>query len=49
MVEDSLSRKYEDVEALLCVISIIQPDWVVEAMGESAISVDTHSKDTKGS
>ena len=31
MVAYALSRKYEDVEALLCALSIIQPDWVVEA------------------
>ena len=34
MVVDSLSRKDEDVEALLCAISIIKLDWVVEAMEE---------------
>ena len=27
-VADALSRKDEDVEALFCVISIIQPDWI---------------------
>ena len=31
---DALSKKDEDVEGLLCAISIIQPNWVVEAMGE---------------
>ena len=31
VVADALSRKDEDVEALLCVISIIQPDWITEA------------------
>ena len=34
VVADALSRKYEDVEALLCAISIIQPDWINEAMDE---------------
>ena len=34
MVEDVLSRKYEDVEALLCVLSIIQPDWIIETREE---------------
>ena len=29
-----LPRKDEDVEALLCAISIIQPDWIKEAMEE---------------
>ena len=29
MVSYSCSRKYEDVESLLCAISIIQLDWVV--------------------
>ena len=28
VVADALSRKDEDVEALLCVISIIQPEWI---------------------
>ena len=32
VVADALSRKDEDVEALLYAISIIQPDWIVEAM-----------------
>ena len=27
VVADALSRKNEEVEALLCAISIIQPDW----------------------
>ena len=26
-----LSRKNEEVEALFCAISIIQPDWITEA------------------
>ena len=33
-VVDALSRKDEDVEALFCVISIIQPDWINEARDE---------------
>ena len=31
---DALSRKVEDVEALLCAISIIQPDWINKAREE---------------
>ena len=34
VVADALSRKDEDVEALLCTIYIIQPDWINEAMEE---------------
>jgi len=34
VVADALSRKDEDVEALLCTISIIQPDWINEAREE---------------
>ena len=34
MVENSLSRKDEDIEALICSLSTIQPDWVVEAREE---------------
>jgi hypothetical protein len=34
VVEDALSRKDEDVEAFLCAISIIQPDWIIEARDE---------------
>ena len=30
----ALSRKDEEVEALLCSISIIQPDWITEARDE---------------
>ena len=30
----ALSRKNEDVEAFLCAISIIQPDWITEARDE---------------
>lgn len=33
-VADALSRKDEDVEALFCVISIIQPNWINEARDE---------------
>ena len=31
---DALSRKSKDVEALLCALSIIKPDWIVEAREE---------------
>ena len=34
VVIDALSRKDEDVEALLYAISIIQLDWIAEAMDE---------------
>ena len=34
VVADALSRKDEEVEALLCAISIIQPDWIIEAREE---------------
>ena len=34
VVADALSRKDEDVEAFLCTISIIQPNWINEAMDE---------------
>jgi hypothetical protein len=30
----ALSRKDEEVEAFLCAISIIQPDWIIEARDE---------------
>ena len=33
-VADALSRKNEEVEALLCAISIIQPDWITKASDE---------------
>jgi hypothetical protein len=33
-VADELSRKDEYVEAFLCVISIIQPNWMIEARDE---------------
>ena len=34
VVVDALSRKDEDVETLLCAISIIQPDWINETSYE---------------
>ena len=34
VVVDALSRKNEEVEALLCAIYIIQPDWITEARDE---------------
>jgi hypothetical protein len=34
VVVDAFSRKDEDVEAFLCVISIIQLDWIIEARDE---------------
>ena len=34
VVENALSRKDVDVEALLCTISIIQPDWINEERDE---------------
>ncbi len=34
VVAYTLSRKDEDVEALLCAISIIQPEWINEARDE---------------
>ena len=34
VVADALSRKNEKVEALLCAISIIQPNWITEARDE---------------
>ena len=33
-VADALSRKDEEVEALLCAISILQPDWITKARDE---------------
>ena len=33
-VVDALSIKDEDVEALFCAISIIQPDWINESREE---------------
>ena len=34
VVADALSRKDEDVEVLICVISIIQLDWVTKERDE---------------
>ena len=34
VVANALSRNDEEVEALLCAISIIQPDWITEARDE---------------
>ena len=34
VVAYALSRKDEDVEALICAIFIIQPDWITEARDE---------------
>ena len=34
VVADALSRKNEEVEALLCAISIIQPNWITKARDE---------------
>ena len=34
VVADALSRKDEDVEALLCANSTIQPNWIKEARDE---------------
>ena len=34
MVANALSRKNEDVDALLCAFFIIQPDWIIEAREE---------------
>ena len=34
VVADALSRNDEDVEASLCAISIIQPDWIIETRDE---------------
>ena len=34
VVAYALSRNDEDVEAFLCAISIIQPDWIVKARDE---------------
>ena len=34
VVADALSRKDEDVEAFICPISIIQPDWINKARDE---------------
>ena len=34
VVADALSRKNEEVEALLCAIPIIQPDWITTTRDE---------------
>ena len=34
VVVDALARKDEDVQAFLCVISILQPEWIAEARDE---------------
>ena len=34
VLADALSKKHADVEALLCVILIIQPNWVVITRGK---------------
>ena len=34
VVADALSRKYEEMEALLSAISKIQPDWITVAREE---------------
>ena len=34
VVADALSRKEEDVESLLYAISILQPEWIIEARDE---------------
>ena len=34
VVANALSRKDEEVEALLCAMYIIQPDWITEARDE---------------
>ena len=34
VVVDALSRKDEDVQALLCAISILQPEWIAKARDE---------------
>jgi hypothetical protein len=50
-VADALSRKDEYVEAFLCAISIIQPDWIIETRHEwknDEKHVDSHSKVAAG-
>ena len=52
VVVDALSRKYEDVEALLYAISIIQLDWIAEAMDDwknEEKNMDIYSKAVAGS
>jgi len=46
VVANALSRKEEDVEALLCDISIIQPDWINKAREEWKNDEEAHSKVT---
>ena len=49
VVGDAFSRKDEDVEAVLCSISIIQPNWINEARNEwknDKKVCKTRSKDT---
>ena len=41
IVADALSRKDEKYEALLCALSILQQNWVVEAKEEWKIDVAT--------
>ena len=41
IVTDALSRKDEKDEALLCALSILQENWVVEAKEESKNDVAT--------
>ena len=51
VVVDALSRKDEYVDAFLCAISIIQPDWIIEARDEwknDEKSVDSHAKVAAG-
>jgi hypothetical protein len=51
VVADALSRKDEDVEAFLCDISIIQPDWIIEVGDEwknDKKHVESHSKVAPG-
>jgi hypothetical protein len=38
VVVDALSRKDEDVEAFLCAISIIQPDWIIETRDDGRMT-----------
>ena len=42
MVADALSRKYEDVEAILCALSIIKPNWIIEVREEWKNGIMTH-------
>ena len=51
VVPDALSKKDEDVEALLYAISIVQPYWIAEEIGEWKMTknMDIYSKDATGS